>query len=145
MKLSSIFLIQFFFAFVFSVCTKNREATMYIGSKGEKTYTGLMQGDLNKLIPKNIDLGSPIIASIAVFPDGNYVIGGILKSGEEKYNIIFMWVFNSDGKQYDGWPIDVSDMEDFDSTGFTFKLGNDNCDYTLHIAEKKRPKTIAIE
>ena len=93
---------------------------IYIGSKGEKTYTGLMNWDLNKLIPKNIDPNSSIIASIVVFPDGNYEFS-IHKKNNMKAGLFIL---------------------EFERTWFTFKLGND---YNYILLKQKRPKTIVIK
>jgi len=94
-----------------------------------------MQGDLNPQIPTEMEINSPIMASTAVFPNGNYVIGGVLKSGNADLNTIFMWVFNKNGTQYPGWVIDVSDYEDFDLNGMDFEV--EGCQHTMKVEEKK--------
>lgn len=93
-----------------------------------------MQGRLNAEIPENIDKGSPIVASYAEFPDGNYVFGGVLKSGQPEYNSIFMWAFRPNGTQFQEWPLDVSDVEDFEAKSMIFEL--DGCEYELEIKER---------
>lgn len=130
---------------VISDCPTDRVATMYIGKNGHKLYTGLMQGESNFAIPKEIENNSPIVASYAYFPDGHFVIGGVLKSSKEDWNSIFMWLFNPEGIQVDGWPIDTSDMEDFGTKQYNFVIGEDECEYSLLIEEKKRPKIAFAE
>ena len=114
-------------------CPSPQTATMYLPSGGKLIYTQCMQGDLSA--PNYLDQGSPIVRSVAKFDDGNLVEGGVLKSGDPTYNIIFMWVFMPNGTQYSEWPIDVSDFEDFDIDALEFKLNG--CDYVLRIEERK--------
>lgn len=57
-----------------TVCV-TETATMYLPHNGKSLYTKLMQGDLLSLIPKNLDVGSPIVASHAEFNDGVSVLG----------------------------------------------------------------------
>lgn len=132
-------LILFLFLFIFtlehsySVCTRQK-AIMYLPPNGKSIYTKFMQGRLNADIPKDIDKGSPIVASYAEFPDGNYVFGGVLKSGQTEYNSIFMWAFRPNGTQFPEWPLDVSDVEDFEAKSMIFEL--DGCEYELEIKER---------
>ena len=114
-------------------CSK-QIATMYLGPQGRTLYTSYMQGTHTTPIASTIDVNSPIVGSIARFPDGTWVHGGVLKSGKAEYNIIFMWVFHKNGTQYADWPIDVSDFEDFESTEYQFQLGK--CDYVLKVVDE---------
>lgn len=92
-----------------------------------------MYGDLKA--PADLAVGDPIFANLAIFNDGNYVMGGVLKSGDPSYNIIFMWAFRANGTQYSRWPIDVSDVEDFEFNTLEFQLNG--CEYVLNVEEKK--------
>ena len=51
------------------------------------------------------------------------VAGGVCSSATPtQFNVKFMWVFDADRNQYPGWPIDVSDDEDFLNTSYEFTL-----------------------
>ena len=73
----------------------------------------------------------------ARFEDGTWVAGGVYKGGDPTdFNVKFMWVFDSKGNQYPGWPIDVSDDQDFLQTGYSFSLTEDVDDeYLLNVVE----------
>ena len=114
-------------------CPSNTTATMYLPPGGKQLYTQYMQGDITA--PEYLSEGSPIVATIANYDDGNFVQGGVLKSGDPVYNIIFMWAFMPNGTQYTEWPIDVSDVEDFEMETLEFQLNG--CDYVLRIEERK--------
>ena len=131
--LFSLLLFFIFHEMVNSACVPQK-TTMYLPHGGKKLYTQYMQGELNAKIPKNIEKDSPIVASVASFPDGNYIIGGVLKSDNQEFNPIFFWVFNQQGQQYSDWPIDVSDFEDFDVGLMEFELNG--CPYVFEIKER---------
>ena len=101
---------------------------------GKTLYTKYMQGRLSA--PKELNDESPIVASIAHFPNGVWVMGGVAKSGKSEFNSIFMWAFRPDGSQYPGYPMDVSDMEDFLMNSMSFEL--DGCPYELRVVEKTK-------
>jgi hypothetical protein len=110
-------------------------ADLILPKAGKQAWTNLMQGQAP--VPDQINPGSPIVMAYARFDDGVQVAGGVYK-GESPtdYNVKFMWVFDAHGNQYPGWPIDVSDDEDFLQTGYKFSLteGVDN-EYLLKIVE----------
>lgn len=45
-----------------------------------------------------------------------------------------MWVFLANGTQYSGWPIDVSDYEDFNINELEFEINEKQ--YKLEIQER---------
>ncbi len=110
-------------------------AAMTLPKGGMQAWTLIMQGQAP--VPDEINTGSPIVMAYARFSDGTQVAGGVNK-GENptEYNVKFMWVFDANGNQYPGWPIDVSDDEDFLSTGYLFSLPQGGeTDYLLNIVE----------
>ncbi len=111
------------------------EATMTIPKGGKEAWSNLMHGQTP--VPDDINTGSPIVMATAQFDDGTWVAGGVLKSKTPTdYNIIFMWVFTKNGNQSSGWPIDVSDNEDFYLSSISFSLTDDGDeDYLLKIVE----------
>jgi hypothetical protein len=75
--------------------------------------------------------------AVARFDDGTQVVGGVYK-GENPtdFNVKFMWVFDANGNQYPGWPIDVGDHQDFSGGSYAFSLtGGDDEDYLLNVVE----------
>ena len=110
-------------------------ATMTLPKGGKQSWSLIMQGETP--VPDKMNPGSPIVMAYARFDDGTQVAGGVYKSENPEYNVKFMWVFDADGNQYPGWPIDVSDDEDFDSSGYAFSLTDDpeDADYLLEIVE----------
>lgn len=110
-------------------------ATMMLPKGGKQAWSNIMYGDTP--VPDEIDTGSPIVMATATFDDGTWVAGGVLKSETPTdYNTIFMWVFDQNGNQYPGWPIDVSDNEDFFISGIYFSLTDDDDDeYLLNVEE----------
>ena len=112
-------------------------ANMILPKGGKQAWTNIMQGQAQPPVSDELNIGSPIVMASAVFEDGTWVAGGVYK-GENPtdYNIKFMWVFDAKGNQYPGWPIDVSDDEDFLQTGYYFSLteGVDD-EYLLNVVE----------
>jgi hypothetical protein len=110
-------------------------AVMTLPKGGKQAWTLIMQG--NAPVPDQINAGSPVVMAYARFDDGTQVAGGVYKGDDPKdFNVKFMWVFDVAGNQYPGWPIDVSDDEDFLQSGYLFSLnGSDEGDYLLKIAE----------
>ncbi len=110
-------------------------ANMILPKGGKQAWTLIMQGQAP--VPDQINTGSPVVMASARFEDGTWVAGGVYK-GEDPtdFNVKFMWVFDANGNQYSGWPIDVSDNEDFLQTGYSFSL-NEGVDgeYLLKIVE----------
>jgi hypothetical protein len=110
---------------------------MTLPKGGKQAWTDIMQADPPSA-PSKISNGSPIVMAYARFDDGTQVAGGVYKwedtQGPE--NIKFMWVFDPNGNQYPGWPIDTSDDEDFLQTEYLFSLteGAAN-EYLLSIVE----------
>ena len=112
-------------------------ARMTLPSGGMEAWTQIMQGAGPSL--DRIDKGSPIVMAWARFSDGVQVAGGVYNSGEADYNVKFMWVFDANGNRYPGWPIDVSDDEDFHGKGYGFSLTPDGEEtHRLNIVEAKR-------
>lgn len=109
---------------------------MVLPEGGKQAWTLLMQGQ--SPVPDQINPGSPIVMANARFEDGTQVSGGVYKSDEPKeYNVKFMWVFDAKGNQYPGWPIDVSDQEDFLQKSYAFSLsGGDEAEYLLNVVER---------
>jgi hypothetical protein len=112
-------------------------ATMILPKGAKQAWTNLMQGPPPNA-PDQINNGSPIVMAYARFDDGTQVAGGVYKWEDPNgpLNIKFMWVFDANGNQYPGWPIDVSDNEDFLQNGYSFSLteGVDD-EYLLNIVE----------
>ncbi|WP_040066470.1 hypothetical protein [Pseudomonas batumici] len=111
-------------------------ATMVLPAGGMQAWTRIMQGD--SPVPDEINPGSPIVMAFARYSNGTLVAGGVYRSDSSTdYNIKFMWVFDSEGNQYPGWPIDVSDDEDFFSQSYTFSLTSNPQElYQLNIVER---------
>lgn len=110
-------------------------ANLVLPAGGMQAWTRLMQGD--SPVPDEINSGAPIVTAFARYPDGTRVLGGVYKSDSPSdYNIKFMWVFDSQGNQYPGWPIDVSDEQDFLNQRYTFSLApHSQALYRLNIVE----------
>ena len=115
-------------------------ATMTLPRDGKAAWTKIMQGDTE--VPSELDPGSPIVMATSTrFDDGKgtWAVGGVYKSDTpSEYNIIFFWAFDADGNQYPGWPIDVSDAQDFEISSIIFALDRDADDpdeYLLKIVE----------
>jgi hypothetical protein len=119
--------------------TPQHVASMVLPANGMQAWTKLMQGE--SPVPGEISSGSPIVMAFARYSDGTSVAGGVYKSdAPTDYNIKFMWVYDSEGNQYPGWPIDVSDEEDFLKASYTFSLTPDSKElYQLNIVEKALP------
>lgn len=113
-------------------------ARMILPAGGKEAWTEIMQGVVP--VAGEINTGSPIVMAWARFDDGTRVAGGVYKSDTPTdYNVKFMWVFDRNGNQYPGWPIDVSDDEDFLTKAYAFALGADGEEktYLLKIVEKQ--------
>ncbi|CAI8995698.1 BppU_N domain-containing protein [Pseudomonas sp. IT-P44] len=111
-------------------------ARMTLPAGGKEAWTLIMQG--NTPVPDEISVGSPVVMAWARFDDGTQVAGGVYKSATPTdYNVKFMWVLDADGNQYPGWPIDVSDHEDFLNNGYLFSLTPDSEEvYLLNVVER---------
>jgi hypothetical protein len=110
---------------------------MFLPQNGKQAWTDIMQGQAT--VPAELNTGSPIVMAYATFDDGTQVVGGVSKSDTPTdFNIKFMWVFDPNGNQYPGWPIDVSDDEDFLQTAYSFSITeNVDGEYLLNIAESQ--------
>jgi hypothetical protein len=110
---------------------------MVLPNGGKQAWTLIMQGQ--SPVPEQINTGAPIVMAHARFDDGTQVAGGVYKSDTPTdYNIKFMWVLDAKGNQYPGWPIDVSDDEDFLADSYRFSLiPGGEADYILNIRESK--------
>jgi hypothetical protein len=109
-------------------------ATLTLPKGGMEAWTLIMQGQ--SPVPNDINPGSPIVMAYARYDDGTQVAGGVYKwENPAEYNVKFMWVFDSDGNQYQGNPIDVSDDQDFLTTTYIFSLTENGEDYQLNIAD----------
>lgn len=110
-------------------------ATMILPEGAKQAWTNLMQGEAP--VPDEINTGSPIVMAHARFEDGTWVAGGVYK-GENPadFNVKFMWVFDANGNQYPGWPVDVGDHQDFLQKVYAFSLteGVDD-EYLLNVVE----------
>lgn len=113
-------------------------ARMVLPSGGKQAWTEIMQGTAP--VPGEINTGSPIVMAWARFKDGTQVAGGVYKSDTPTdYNVKFMWVLDANGNQYPGWPLDVSDNQDFLAKAYVFTLTPDSEQtYRLNIAENRR-------
>lgn len=108
--------------------------TMTLPKGGMQAWTLIMQGEAT--VPDEINTGSPIVMAYARFEDGTQVAGGVYKwQTPTDYNVKFMWVFDANGNQYPGWPIDVSDDQDFLATEYIFSLIDGGATYQLNIVE----------
>jgi hypothetical protein len=112
-------------------------ARMVLPPGGKEAWTQIMQG--TGPVPDKINAGSPIVMAWARFKDGTQVAGGVYKSDTPTdYNVKFMWVFDANGNQYPGWPLDVSDNENFLGKAYSFSLTPDAEEtYLLKVAEKR--------
>ena len=108
---------------------------MTLPKGGKQAWTDIMQGQAP--VPEELLSGDVIVMAYAVFEDGTQVAGGVSKSDTPtEYNIKFMWVFDANGNQYPGWPIDVSDNQDFLQNAYSFSLTEDVDDeYLLNVVE----------
>ncbi len=113
--------------------TKTLEAIMILPKNGRKDWTQLMYG--NVLPPENIALNEIVVSATATFPDGVKAVGGVKKYTEYCYK--FIDVYDSNGKLFDNYPIDVSDNEDFMQKGYFFNINEDeSVEYHLIIEEE---------
>ena len=112
-------------------------ATMLLPKDGKQYWTDLMQGKTP--VADSITVGSPIVLGTALFDDGTIVVGGVSKTKDPTdYNIVFMWVYDQDGTKYPGWPIDLSDSEDFFINSIAFSPSSgDDADHLLLIKDSK--------
>jgi hypothetical protein len=112
-------------------------ADMTLPAGGMEAWTKIMQGIVP--VPEQINTGSPVVMATARYDDGTQVVGGVYKyNTPTEYNVKFMWVFDVNGNQYPGWPIDVSDDQDFFNTAYEFTLVPDSgISYLLNIVEEK--------
>lgn len=111
--------------------------TMTLPKGGMQAWTNIMQ-DSPAPQPVELNIGAPIVMAYALFDDGTQVAGGVYKwndSVDGAINIKFMWVFDTNGNQYPGYPIDVSDDEDFLNTGYEFTLTEGGYAYLLKVVE----------
>ncbi|MBP1639488.1 MAG: hypothetical protein H6Q17_1071 [Bacteroidetes bacterium] len=110
-------------------------ATMLLPANGKQYWTDLMQGKAP--VAEEITVDSPIVMASALYTDGTFVIAGVLKSdAPTDYNIVFAWVYDKDGNKYPGWPIDLSDNEDFFINTISFSTNDSGeDDYLLVIKE----------
>jgi hypothetical protein len=110
-------------------------ANLSLPAGGKQAWTQIMQGTAT--VPNEISAGSPIVMAWARFDDGTQVAGGVCKSDTPAdYNIKFMWAFDARGNRYPGYPIDVSDDEDFLARSYEFTLTPDAAQsYRLDVIE----------
>lgn len=113
-----------------------RNARMLLPAGGMEAWTLIMQGSVP--VPDEVNTGSPIVTAWTRFDDGTQVAGGVYKgTTPTETNVKFMWVFDASGNQYPGWPIDVSDDEDFLTKSYIFSLTPGGETYQLNIVEKQ--------
>ncbi|MDB5672423.1 MAG: hypothetical protein JWO25_3382 [Alphaproteobacteria bacterium] len=106
------------------VDTVPARARLVLPAGGMEAWTQIMQGAAP--VPDEINPGSPIVMAWTRFDDGTQVGGGVCKSDTSTdYNVKFMWVLDSNGGQYPGWPIDVGDDQDFLTASYAFSLTPD--------------------
>ena len=112
-------------------------AVMTLPKGGMQAWTDIMQGTTP--VPDKIFTGSPVVMAISTaYADGTWVAGGVLKSESPgEYNYKVMWAFDKNGNQYPLWPIDVSDNEDFFTSGlyFSLEVDGEEEEYLLNIVE----------
>jgi hypothetical protein len=109
-------------------------AVMTLPPGGREAWTQIMYG--NVPAPAELLPGAPIVMAYARFPDGTQVAGGVYKSVDPAQNVKFMWVFDADGNQYPGWPIDVGDEQDFLDTAYIFGLpAGSEPNYQLNVVD----------
>ncbi len=115
---------------------KIHKATMMLPKGGKNYWTTIMYGEA-KFDYKILE-GEIIVAAYAKFEDGVQVIGGVKKSpGESDPNYKFFTALDANGKVYPNDPIDVSDHQDFESSGIFFILNDDeSIEYHLEVKEK---------
>lgn len=107
-------------------------ADMILPQGGKQAWTAIMQGSAP--VPNEMNAGSPVVMATAKFEDGTWVAGGVYKgTNPTDFNVKFMWVFDANGNQYSGWPIDVSDHEDFLGNAYSFELNG--VEYQLNVVE----------
>jgi hypothetical protein len=113
-------------------------ARMVLPPGGKQAWTEIMQGSAP--VPEDINTGSPIVMAWARFKDGTQVAGGVCKSDTPTdYNVKFMWVLDAKGNQYPGWPLDVSDDQDFLAKAYAFSLTPDGDQtHLLNVAESRK-------
>jgi len=103
--------------------TPQYTTTLTLPEGGKTSWTQIMQGQADPAAPKDLDAGSPIVMATAVFADGTRIAAGVCKGDNPtEFNPKFVWVFDANGHQYAGWPIDVSDHEDFMHDSYAFSL-----------------------
>jgi hypothetical protein len=109
-------------------------ANMILPAGGMESWTQIMYGTTP--VPDEINTGSPIVIAWALFDDGTRVAGGVYKSTTPTdFNVKFMWVTDAGGTQYAGWPIDVTDEQDFLTLQYNFSLPGSSDSYQLNIVE----------
>ena len=114
--------------------TVQQVARLVLPTGGMETWTQIMQGAGPST--DSIDQGTPIVMAAARFDDGTQIVGGVYKSGTPDYNVKFMWVFDANGNRCPGWPIDVSDDEDFRGRTYGFSLTPDGEEtHVLNVVE----------
>lgn len=95
---------------------KTLEAVMTLPKGGKQRMTRMMQAEIADEpyeAPAEIPVGTPLAIYRAAFPDGVTVAMGVRKGNSSDYNTIYAWVFDKDGLRFPGFPIDLSDHEDF--------------------------------
>ena len=109
-------------------------ANMVLPQGGKQAWSLIMQGQTP--VPDQMNTGSPIVMAVARFEDGTSVAGGVYKGDDPTdFNVKFMWVFDANGHQYPGWPIDVGDHEDFLQKSYSFELNEGADSYLLNVVE----------
>lgn len=112
---------------------QNYYATLVLPPGGKAAWTQWMEG--SDAVPQAINVQSPIVQACACYRDGTRAVLGVSKSNTpEDYNSVFAWVFDGLGNQYAGWPIDLSDNEDFYINEIIFSLNQQ--EYVLDIIEQ---------
>lgn len=111
-------------------------ADLVLPAGGMEAWTQIMGAAVPA--PVEINTGSPIVMAWTRFDDGTQVAGGVYKmAAPTDYNVKFMWVFDGNGNQYPGWPIDVSDDEDFLTESYIFSLVSGGETYQMNIVENQ--------
>jgi hypothetical protein len=98
-----------------------------------KYMTDLMQ--VNVPTPKEVTDGAPLATVEApAFQNKYRARFYVLKSGKADYNILNGSVFDADGKAITGYPLDCSDMEDFNNRMYGFQIGDDEYSIVMDVS-----------
>lgn len=99
------------------------EADMILPPNGKKIWTEYIMGE--REVPKGVSRGEPIVMARAVFDDGTWAVAGVANSGEQDYNLKFLWIFDAEDRQI-AHVADVSNHEDFEHSSYSISLNDED-------------------